>query len=73
MNITMISTQHGSEDGIRIQKYTEGVEYSMGATLGQIDLARAFVAAGMAVEQGVNEEGGENSAQLAVKKTKATK
>ncbi|MGK5049525.1 hypothetical protein ACQ4WP_27060 [Janthinobacterium sp. GB4P2] len=51
MNITMLSTQQGSEDGIRIQEYTEGAEYSLGTTLGQIDLAQAFVAAGMAVEQ----------------------
>lgn len=74
MNITMLSTQQGSEDGIRIQEYVEGVEYSLGATLGQLDLAQAFIAAGMAVERDEEAEDADGAAQpTAVKKPKASK
>lgn len=76
MNITMLSTQQGSEDGIRIQEYTEGVEYSLGATPGQLDLAQAFVAAGMAVEQGEAQDSDEDAGAappVAAKKPKVSK
>lgn len=74
MNITMLSTQKGSEDGIRIQEYVEGGEYSLGATPGQLDLAQAFIAAGMAVEQGEEVEDADVAAQpTVVKKPKASK
>lgn len=77
MNITMVSTQQGSEDGIRIQEYAEGVQYSLGATPGQMDLAQAFVAAGMAVEQGDAQPSDEDAAAaaqpVAAKKPKAPK
>lgn len=71
MDITMLSTQQGSVDGIQIQEYTEGVEYSLGATPGQLDLAQAFLAAGMAVERG--EDGVEAAQPAAAKKPKAPK
>lgn len=48
MKIRMKTTEQGSTDGIRSSTYEADKEYDLGATPGEIDLAAAFVAAGMA-------------------------
>lgn len=76
MNITMLSTQQGSEDGIRIQEYVEGSDYALGATIGQMDLAQAFIGAGMAVEQlpvGSDGDSDDAASPAPTKKPKAPK
>lgn len=50
MKIIMRKTAQGSVDGIRVASYEQGVEYDLGATAGEIDLAAAFVGSGMAEE-----------------------
>jgi len=72
MKITMLSTQQGSEDGFRIKEYVEGCDYALGSTIGQLDLARAFIGASMAVEK-VPDDGAGDAPPASVKKTKAPK
>lgn len=50
MKITMLSTQNGSVDGIRVKEYTQGVTYDLTDSPGARSLAAAFVGAAMAVE-----------------------
>jgi hypothetical protein len=50
MKIKMLSTQNGSIDGIRIASYEAGSVHDLSFSKGERELARAFVAAGMAVE-----------------------
>jgi hypothetical protein len=53
MRICMLTTLPGSVDGFRVTTYAEGVEYDLGTTDGERALAKAFVDAGFAEEQGV--------------------
>jgi hypothetical protein len=50
MNIKMTSTQNGSVDGIRVKLYPAGSEHHLSDSDGSRALAKAFIAAGMAVE-----------------------
>lgn len=50
MRIRMLSTLPGSPDGVTVRLYVAGSEHDLGATPGQLALARAFVSAGFAEE-----------------------
>lgn len=50
MKITMLSTQNGSIDGIRVTGYAQGATYDLTDSPGARSLATAFVGAAMAVE-----------------------
>lgn len=45
MQITMLYTKRGSEDGLRVQQFVQGVAYDVADTL-----ARSFIRAGDAIE-----------------------
>jgi len=50
MKICMLKTTNGSTDGIRVSSYEADKEYVLDRTAGELDLANAFVAAGLAKE-----------------------
>lgn len=50
MRIRMLSSRPGSPDGVAVRLYAAGTEHDLGATPGELDLARVFVAAGFAEE-----------------------
>jgi hypothetical protein len=50
MHIKMLKTEKGSVDGIAVKEYIEAQEYALNATPREMELARAFVKANMAVE-----------------------
>jgi hypothetical protein len=52
MKIIMSKTMDGSVDGIRVSTYMAGTAYDLTATEGSRELARAFVGAGWADEEG---------------------
>lgn len=52
MKIIMLSTAHGSIDGIRVASYEADQEYDLSMTAGARDLAAVFVDAGLAKEVG---------------------
>jgi hypothetical protein len=52
MQIRMLKTENGSIDGIRVQQYDADSEYDLSGSPGAVDLAQAFVGAGLAVEAG---------------------
>lgn len=52
MKIKMLTSAPGSVDGIRVQQFDADFEYELSGTEGELDLAAAFVGAGMAIEIG---------------------
>jgi hypothetical protein len=55
MKIRMLSTTPGSVDGIRVATYEAGVEYDLTGSIGERDLASAFLGADMAEAVGAGD------------------